>query len=121
MSFPAQINLRLWILEEDTFGNKNKNLMFILTGEQQHQAKTFFHHTDTLPSQYYNNEMGEHLCGEKTFRSGTDVPLAERRSKLENNWESISNFKLWPLNTSRDFLTCFSIQMYQKSDRLKQP
>ena len=59
MSFPAQIHLRLRILEEDIFENKNKTLTFILTGEQQHQAKTFFHHTDTLPSQYYNNGMGE--------------------------------------------------------------
>ena len=50
--------------------------------------------------------MGEHLRGEKTFRSGTDVPLPERRSKLENNWESTNNLKLWPLNISRDFLLC---------------
>ena len=59
MTFPAQIHLRLRILEEDIFENKNKTLTFILTGEQQHQAKTFFHHTDTLPSQYYNNGTGE--------------------------------------------------------------
>ena len=62
MSFPAQIHLRLWILEEGMFENNKKKLTFILTGEQQHQAKTFFHQTDTLPSQYYNNGMGEYLC-----------------------------------------------------------
>ena len=59
MSFPAQIHLRLWILEEGIFENKNQTLTFILTGEQQHQTKTFFHQKDTLPSQYYNNGMGE--------------------------------------------------------------
>ena len=54
MSFPAQIQ-RLCILKEGMFENKNKILTFILTGEQQHQAKTFFHHTDTLTSQYYRD------------------------------------------------------------------
>ena len=88
------------------FENKNKILTFILTGEQQYQAKTFFHHTDTLPSQYYNNGMGEYLYGEKTFISSADAPLPDRRLKLENNWESTNNLKLWPLNISRDFLLC---------------
>ena len=88
------------------FENKDKILTSILTEEQQHQAKTFFHHADTLPSQYYNNGMGEYLYGEKFFRFGADVPLPERRSKLENNWESTNNLKLWLLNISRDFLLC---------------
>ena len=50
--------------------------------------------------------MGEYLYGEKFFRFGADVPLPERQSKLENNWESTNNLKLWPLNISRDFLLC---------------
>ena len=50
--------------------------------------------------------MGEHLYGDETFRSGADVPLPERQSKLENNWEFTNNLKLSPLITSRDFLLC---------------
>ena len=61
MSSLAQIYLRLWILEEGMFENNNTILTFILTKEQEDQVKTFFHHTDTLPSQYYNNGMGEYL------------------------------------------------------------
>ena len=56
--------------------------------------------------------MGEYLYGEKPFRSGADVPLSERRSKLENNWESTNNFKLGPLNISRDFLLCKIVAIY---------
>ena len=50
--------------------------------------------------------MGEYLYGEKTFCYGADVPLPEKRPKLENNWESTNNLKLWLLNISRDFLLC---------------
>ena len=34
----SQIYLRVWILEDIMFENKNKILMFILTGEHQHQT-----------------------------------------------------------------------------------
>ena len=76
------------------FKNKNKILRFILTRGTIAQAKTFFHHTDTLPSQYYSKGMGDYLYGEKTFWSGADIPLPERRSKLDSNWESTNNLKL---------------------------
>ena len=54
----------------------------------------------------YNIEMGEYLYGEKTFCYGADIPLSERRPKLENNWKFTSNLRLWLLNISRDFLLC---------------
>ena len=80
------------------FENKNHVLIFILTGEQPIQAKTFSNHTDTLPSQYNNNGIGECLYGEKMFRSSVYVLLPQRRLKPDNNWESINNLKLCPLN-----------------------
>ena len=69
------------------FENKNKILTLILTGEHQHQAKSFF----TVQILYYIIILGweeEYLYGEKTFWFGADVPHPERRSKLENKWES---------------------------------
>ena len=56
--------------------------------------------------------MGEYMYGEKPFRPSADVPLSERRSKLENNWESTNNLKLGPLNISRDFLLCKIVAIY---------
>ena len=80
-------------------------LTFILTVEHQHQARKFFHRTDTLPSQYYNIGMRESLHGEKTFCPDTDVPHLKTQSKLENNWESTNNFKLWLLNKNKRLST----------------
>ena len=50
----------------------------------------------------------------KSFWSGADVPpLPEtRQSKIENNWESTNNLKLWLLNIPRDFLLCKIIATY---------
>ena len=49
--------------------------------------------------------MGEHLYGEKALPYGADVPLPERLLKLENNWESTNELKLWLLNTFKRLFT----------------
>ena len=36
----------------------------------------------------------------------------KKQSKVENNWESTNNLKLWQLNISRDFLLCKIIARY---------
>ena len=59
----------------------------------------------------YNIGMGEYRYGEKTFCYGADIPLPERQPKLENNWNSTNNLKLWLLNISRDFLLCKTVCM----------
>ena len=96
----SHIHLRLCILNEGIFENKKKILTFVFTGGHQHQARKFFHHTDTLQSQYYNIGMGEYLWKKLL----AVVPHPERWSKLDNNWESTNNLKLWLLNISRYFL-----------------
>ena len=49
--------------------------------------------------------MREYLYGEKAFCPATDVPHPKTQSKLENNWESTSNFKLWQLNKNKRLST----------------
>ena len=43
---------------------------------------------------------------EKIFGLVLMFPCLKRQSKVENNWESTNNLKLWLLNISRDFLLC---------------
>ena len=90
------------------FENKNKILTFILTEENISTRPKGFFTIQILshPNIYNTGWEIEYLYGEKTFWYGADVPLPERRSKLENNWESTNNLKLWLLNISRDFLLC---------------
>ena len=76
------------------FESKNKILVFMLTrGTSAPDQIKFFHYIDSLKSDlpypvsqsnYNIGEMGKYLHGEKIFWSGDDVPLPERRSKLEN-------------------------------------
>ena len=50
---------------------------------------------------YFGNLGWDRRPIKKTFWSGADVPLPEETIKVENNWESTNNLKLWILNISR--------------------
>ena len=75
----------MWILEEGMFENKSKILMFILTGGTRAPGQNVFssYRYSTIPVYLLPGiRMGEYLAiyGEKTFRSGADVPLPEKQS-----------------------------------------
>ena len=64
--------------------------------------------------------MGESICMVKKLLGLVLMFLsAWEMIKLENNWESTNNLKLWRLNISGDFLLCKIVATFYVADSYK--